>query len=180
MKTNDLNKHLTADALAGYCMESTLWKILFQMADFMLESQPMAINPDDILIERDRFVIKDNALPASEPDAVWKLAASICYISSGHIVFGQNGKEYQKSHPNVKLPVLQKEHSALTPLIHKCLDADETKRISLQQLSQLAKTGLDDALKRERIRQPASDDDTLNHNENNSDYDSAWPEEMIG
>jgi len=179
MKANSQSNSIRADALAGYCMESALWKLLLQIAEFMNNHRPYIVEPADIIIQQDNFMLDDNLTESSEPDAVWNLAATICFISSGHTVFGQYGRDYQKRNPKAKLPVLQKEHAALTPIIHKCLVADEEKRISLAELITLAKKGLDDALKREKIRQPASENYNSDNNLNLSDIHSAWPEEMI-
>ncbi|MBR5102186.1 MAG: hypothetical protein IK092_03605 [Muribaculaceae bacterium] len=171
------NDRITAESIAGYCYESAMWQMLCDVAQMMVNNRPVEVTPSSIIIDEGHFAA-DAQEEFSEADAVWSLGAVVSYMSSGHKVFGGKGKQYQESHPGVALPLLRREHEALTPLVHACLQADVEKRISLKQLVERAKAGLDDCLRREsvRIELPVVDDESGSHDA----LDAVWPEEMSG
>ena len=95
---------------------------------------------------------------ASETATVWSLGALLCYASSGHLIFGGSGSLYQGKHPDVKLPVLQKKHSSLTPIVQRCLANSPEKRISLDEMVIEARKGLELCKKRTRSKSNAKVD----------------------
>ena len=181
------DRSLTLKSIAGYCIEEALWKLTIDIASELLEKKcDMAgIDPDMIVIDNDEFhlVVKDDVKPefcapeglASEKATVWSLGALLCYASSGHLIFGGCGSLYQKKHPDVKLPALQKRHSSLTPLVQRCLVYSPEKRISLGELLIEARKGLDLCKKRPRRKSNVKvemERPTLTY------LDERWPEEM--
>ena len=179
---------LTLKSIAGYCIEEALWKLAIDIASELQEKKCYAagIDPDMVVIDNDEFhlVPKDNVMPefcapeglASETATVWSLGALLCYASSGHLIFGGSGSLYQVKHPSVKLPVLQKKHSSLTPIVQRCLANSPEKRISLDELVIEARKGMELCKKRTRSKSNAKVD--KKHLITTS-LDERWPEEMI-
>lgn len=179
---------LTLKSIAGYSIEEALWKFLTDIASEIQEKKSVSegVDPDMVVIENDDFHLEglNNPKPsfcapekeASEAAMVWSLGALLCYASSGHLIFGGRGSLYQSKYPSVKLPVLQKKHSSLTPLVQRCLAFSPEKRISLNELVIEAKNGL--VLCKKRVR---SKSNTLVKPERSttSSIDERWPEEMI-
>lgn len=179
---------LTLKSIAGYCIEEALWKFLLDMASEIQEKKSVleGIDPDMVVIDNEDFRLEglNNAIPsfcapekeASEAAMAWSLGALLCYASSGHLIFGGRGSLYQSKHPSVKLPVLQKKHNSLTPLVQRCLAYSPEKRISLSELVIEARNGLELCKKRERSKSntPVKSERPLT-----SSIDERWPEEMI-
>lgn len=179
---------LTLKSIAGYCIEEALWKCVIDITAEIQEKKFVlgGIDPDMVAIENDDFYIlpKDDVMPSfcapegksSEAAMVWSLGALLCYASSGHLIFGGSGSLYQSKHPTVKLPVLQKKHSSLTPLVHRCLTFSPEKRICLDELVIEARKGLELCKKRVRSK---SDVKVEEMHPMVSNLDERWPEEMI-
>lgn len=170
---------MTVDNIAGYCFESTLWRILCDITsnrEFNITpTHYPLIRSNNLLICNESFEIASQTQLCSESDAIWHIGALISYLSSGHPIFGGKGKEFHDKHPSIQLPSLRKEHSALTPIVHSCLNANESQRISFAELKKQALIGYNDCIKREKIRieLPQKQSTTsISHNE-------MWPEAMI-
>lgn len=181
---------LTLKSIAGYCFEEALWKFLVDIASEILEKKSVleGIDPDMVVIENEDFHLEgtNNAIQTfcapeketSETAMVWSLGALLCYASSGHLIFGGSGSLYQKKHPCIRLPVLQKKHSSLTPLVQRCLAYSPEKRIRMCELVIESRKGLELCKKRVRCKsnvavKPEPERPTT------SSIDERWPEEMI-
>ena len=179
---------LTLKSIAGYCIEEALWKLAIDIVSEIQEKELAlgGIDPDMVVIENEDFhlLIKDDAMPSfcapegrlSESAMVWSLGALLCYASSGHLIFGGSGSLYQGKHPDVKLPVLQKKHSSLTPIVQRCLANSPEKRISLDELVIEARKGLELCKKRTRSK---SNVKVEKEHPVTTSLDERWPEEMI-
>lgn len=181
------DRSLTLKSIAGYCIEEALWKFVVDIVPDIQDKKFIlrGIDPDMVVIENDDFHIqpKDDVVPSfcapeeelGEKAMVWSLGALLCYASSGHLIFGGSGSLYQAKHPSVKLPVLQKKHSTLTPLVQSCLVYNPQKRISLDELVIEARKGLELCKKRARSKSKVKvekDYPVI------SSLDERWPEEM--
>lgn len=183
---------MTIRSVAGYCFESALWKILLDLSknsEERKETDWQIVTPDNVWIEGEDFLIANNEqqVPLKEfypPEGienldeagmVWSLGALVCYASSGHVIFGGRGGAYQRSHPTVELPVLRKEHSALTPLVQKCLDYSPDKRIRLKDIHTAAIEGLKSSKMKKRVVIEADQSETKDFISVPNDV---WPEEM--
>jgi hypothetical protein len=187
-----MTRKMTIHDVAGYCHETALWKLLADVSAALLvqpAENPLLVTPSRVVVEGDTFlwdVAADGAvapefLPpegggrGDEAALVWSLGAVACYASSGHVLFGGRGGAYQRSHPQVELPVLRKDHAALTPLVRRCLCYNPSQRISLSTLCTAAQEGWERSLHQERrLRQqpagmPAVPADRA---------DALWPEKM--
>ena len=160
----EMNLH----AIAGFCSEEALWKMLKDMTSALLD-QPdgkrAVLMPEKVIVDGDRFLLSKEATqhPATEfypPEGikdsgdagiVWSLGALTCYASSGHYVFGGRGGVYQQSNPKTELPTLRKEHSALTAVIRQCLCYSPSQRISLRALHAAAVAGCQQSEQRARV-----------------------------
>lgn len=179
---------LTLKSIAGYCIEEALWKFIVDIVSEILEKKPVmkGIDPEMIVIDNEDFhlELKNNAIEsfcapekeAGESAVVWSLGALLCYASSGHLIFGGSGSLYQREHPSIKLPSLQKKHSSLTPLVQRCLAYSPEKRISLNELVIEARNGLELCKKRARCKSNVAIK-PVRHT--SSSIDERWPEEMI-
>lgn len=179
---------MTLKSIAGYCIEEALWKLVINIVAEIQEKRLVlgGIDPNMVVIENDDFqlVSKEEIMPSfcapeekpSEAAMVWSLGALLCYASSGHLIFGGSGSSYQSKHPSVKLPVLQKKHSSLTPLVQRCLKYSPEKRISLNELVIDARKGLELCKKRVRSK---SNVKVEKDRPMVSSLDERWPEEMI-
>ena len=179
---------LTLKSIAGYCIEEALWKFLL---DVVAEIQKKGIvlegiDPDMVVVENEDFYLvnKDNIRPsfcapegeASEAAMAWSIGALVCYASSGHSIFGGCGSLYQKKHPSVKLPVLQKKHRPLTSLVQRSLAYPPESRISLNEMMIEAKNGLELCKKRSRSKSKTK---AKQEQPTSGSLDERWPEEMI-
>lgn len=183
-----IKEKLTLNSIAGYCIEEALWKFLADIASEILEKNSVleGIDPNMVVVENEDFHLdgENNAIPsfcapeqeASEAAMVWSLGALLCYASSGHLIFGGRGSLYQRKYPSVKLPVLQKKHSSLTPLVQHCLVYSPEKRISLSELVIEARSGLELCKKRVRCKSNIA---ANTERPATSSLDERWPEEMI-
>lgn len=174
-------RQMTAAALAGYCLESTLWRVMLDVCTSMADRAYVWIDPHHVIIDNDAFCISPEARPCSEGDAIWSLGATISYLSSGHPLFGGKGKAYQDKHPKVQLPVMRKEHEAMTSIIHSCLDADPQKRPSIALLKKDAENGHEDAIRRESVRTEVAESTSKKQDTSSEKVTlaEAWPEKMI-
>lgn len=182
------DRSLTLKSIAGYCIEEALWKFVIDITAEIQEKKYVlgGMDPDMVVIENEDFHIlpKENVISSfcapecksSEAAMVWSLGALLCYASSGHLIFGGSGSLYQRKHPDVKLPALQKRHSPLTPLMQRCLVFSPEKRIRMDELVIEARKGLELCKKRGRRKSNVKV-------ERNcpviSSLDERWPEEMI-
>ncbi len=182
------DRSLTLKSIAGYCIEEALWKFVIDIVAEIQEKKYVlgGIDPDMVVIENEDFHIqpKENIMPSfcapegksSEAAMVWSLGALLCYASSGHLIFGGRGSLYQRKHPDVKLPALQKKHCSLTPLVQRSLVYSPEKRISLDDLVIEARKGLE--LCKKTIRRKSNAKPEHEHPVMSS-IDERWPEEMI-
>lgn len=183
---------MTIRAVAGYCFDTVLWKMVLDVCKDLHEKTPKTwkvLTPDIIIIDGEDFHIIDDNLqePAKEfypPEGVenmdeagvvWSLGALICYASSGHYVFGGRGGIYQHSHPHVELPTLRKVHSSLTPIVRRCLCYSPSQRISLKELYDEAAKGYDSCKKSTRVK---IEHPFTNINATSNISDDTWPEKM--
>ncbi len=172
--SNEANHH-TISAIAGYCCELTLWKLLRDVLALLPE--PLAISADNIIIncDTDESLSLAPDVPAcSESETVRRIGALVSFLSSGRQPFGGRGADYINLRRHAELPSLRREHSSLNILVHSCLAHDPAKRPSLAELAKMAEEGLSQAII--RVSQRQSDVNTaLNHL---SPDHSAWPEKM--
>ena len=173
MMTEDKIK---VDAIAGYCLESTLWKMLCDLSQRMLDEGPSEVDSSSVLIDGESFVIAPDAPKCDEAEAVWNIGALVSCVSSGHTVFGGKGKVYQEKHPNVELPMMRREHESITAVVHRCMQASPSKRISLEELMQESAKGLAECKKREGVRVVLASEESFVNPDSSA---SSWPEEMI-
>lgn len=183
---------VTIHSIAGFCNEQTLWKLLVDLSSELLNKElkaPKIIMPEMIVIDGDSFRLSDDVTrnPTSEfcpPEGdehigseglVWSLAALVCYVSSGHFVFGGRGGSYQRNNPKVELPTLKKEHSALTPLVRRCLCYSPSERIGLRELQEVAQKGLES---NEQMNRPKRMDVSRLTNNDYKFTDEVWPEKI--
>lgn len=181
------DRSLTLKSIAGYCIEEALWKFVIDITAEVQEKKFVlgGIDPNMIVIENEDFHIlpKENVKPSfcapegesSEAAMVWSLGALLCYASSGHLIFGGSGSLYQRKHPDVKLPALQKRHSPLTPLMQRCLVFSPEKRIRIDEVVIEARKGLELCKKRVRSKFDVKVEEMRPMV---SSLDERWPEEM--
>ena len=184
----EMNLH----AIAGFCSEEALWKMLRDMTSALLDhpdGERAVLMPEKVIVDGDRFLISKESTqhPATEfypPEGikdygdagtVWSLGALICYASSGHYVFGGRGGAYQQSNPKAELPTLRKEHSALTAVIKQCLCYSPSQRISLSALHTAAVEGCQQSKQRARV---LSNTKKKGGNGCPDSEDDGWPERM--
>lgn len=186
-----MNDTMTLCSIAGYSYESALWKLLIDICDEFLQEEMrgwLIVTPDSVYIEDNTFHI-DGTLQDVMPEfippegiseideaaVVWSIGAVACFVSSGHYIFGGRGGAYQKKHPKVDLPVLRKDHSALTPLVQRCLCYSPAQRISIKDLKLQALKGLEQSEKQKRR-------ETLQIDKSFGKHivipDDVWPEKM--
>lgn len=183
---------ITIRSIAGFCNEYTLWKMLLNICSEILISTDKVkmLTPDMIIIDGDNFRISDAEVHTLIPEffppegmdqptetgLVWVLGALVCYASSGHYVFGGRGGMYQRSNPNVELPTLKKEHSALSALVKSCLCFSPSQRINLEELKTAAQKGLESI---KRMKRPKRMEKPILLDETNEYVDDVWPEKMV-
>jgi hypothetical protein len=160
----EMNLH----AIAGFCSEEALWKMLKDMTSALLDQpdgERAVLMPEKVIVDGERFLLSKEGTqhPAAEfypPEGikdsgdagiVWSLGALACYASSGHYVFGGRGGVYQQSNPKTELPTLRREHSALTAVIRQCLCYSPSQRISLRALHAAAVAGCQQSEQRARV-----------------------------
>ncbi len=183
---------MTIHAIAGFCNERTLWKLLVDLSSALLDESSKArkaITPEMVMIDGEDFLLIDEVPkhPSVEfypPEGienagieglVWSLGAIVSYVSSGHFVFGGRGGSYQRSHPKVALPTLKKDHEALTALVKKCLCCSPSQRISLGELHATALRGLEANAQKKRSKCASG----LNEGTGTSETtDDIWPDTM--
>lgn len=163
-------KILTLHSIAGYAMEVAIWKMLWDVCKEIKNrkergDEKSTLFPGMIQIDGEDFYIMDVSIPEEErskfsaPEivaekrggdntVVWSLGALVCYMSSGHYVFGGRGGVYQHRHPLVGLPVLRKEHEMLTNVVHRCMQYQPSERITLKELEKLSEQGYQKARER--------------------------------
>jgi len=187
-----MNEMNTLNSVAGFCNEEALWKLLVDLTSEQVVGNPpnwVVPVPAIVLVDGDDFRIETNSphekvtefYPPEgienygESGYVWSLGALVCYASSGHYVFGGRGGAYQHGKPDAELPTLRKEHSALTPIVKRCLCYAPSQRISLQELGDIAVKGLESNSQKSRVKlssKPGKSKGTLEC------ADSTWPEGM--
>ena len=188
-----MNEKMSISMMAGFCNEQSLWKLLVDLATDQIErNSPKWIIPAPELVEvdGDGFRIDENRAKGqttafcppeggknyTESGFVWSLGALVCYASSGHYVFGGRGGAYQHDKPDVELPTLRKEHSALTPIVKRCLCYAPSERISLKELRDLAVKGLESNCQMSRHKRSVESGETV---DSSGSIDDVWPEKMI-
>lgn len=149
--------------------------MLADVSGFLLqENGGYQITTDTVVVAGNQFMVTGEKNQTPMEEMVWALGAAAFYAATGHVVFGGHGYSYQQEHPHVALPVLQKSFQSLTPVIHQCLCAEKSKRISMESLRLSAEKGLAACSKRQRIKaEPVSEPTRESHHEGEK-----WPEEM--
>lgn len=184
---------MNISTMAGFCNEQALWKLLADLTSKHIErdsSKWMIPAPELVVVDGDRFRLdREGAREQSaefyppegrndytEASFVWSLGALVCYVSSGHYVFGGRGGAYQHDKPDVDLPTLRKEHSTLTPIVKRCLCYSPSERISLKELRDLAVRGLESSNQMSRLKRSIDSSEMIDSPEC---IDDVWPEEMV-
>ena len=183
---------ISIQSIAGYCHEKALWKLLVDLTSDTPDDkfrEWKVITPDIVLMDGETFCIDDDIQEKQtteffppegisnygESGYAWSLGALVCYVSSGHYIFGGRGGIYQRSHPKAELPTLRKEHSALDPLIKRCLCFSPSQRISLLELHALATKGLESTVRKARHKIIIQ---SIEGNTSQYVSDDSWPEKM--
>lgn len=184
---------MNLSTIAGFCNEQALWKLLVDLTSKQIKSNSpkwMIPAPELVVVDGDVFQIDTNesqnqAAEFYPPEGignfgeegyVWSLGALVCYASSGHYVFGGRGGAYQHNKPDVDLPRLRKEHSALTPIVKRCLCYSPSERISLKELRDLAIKGLESNNQMSRLKRSIEPSEMIDSLEC---IDDVWPERMV-
>ena len=176
--------------IAGYCAENAIWKMVTNLCGMVEEENLFMLAPDTVVVAGDSFIAETHGVTNTEFQApeyeegqsqtiaqqIWTIGALIYYASSGHILFGGYGGLYQRQHPKVQLPALQKAHRNLTPLMQKCLAFEPSERINLEELGHMAQNGLQQCLQRKRPQYTAGKKQEDKPQVLSSE---TWPEEMI-
>ena len=185
-----MNDKITIRSIAGFCHEGALWKLLEELSSENAIDNTKGWRvpvPDVVIVDGEDFRMDcegtQNQIPEffppegmqyyGESGFVWSLGALVCYASSGHYIFGGRGGIYQRS--DSELPTLRKEHSALTPLVRKCLCYLPSQRISLKELHALAVKGLESSKQRKRV---IYNNESSGENIHQGIADDTWPEKM--
>ena len=184
------NNITTIRNIAGFCPEDAIWKMLIDICSIIDNKTTLRnINPDSIIVDGDTFLLAETSSgfpefyapehceqdPINEPQMVWSLGSLAYFMSSGHVIFGGRGGYYQREHPNVPLPALQKKHIRLTPIVQRCLAANPAERMELSKLKILLQEGYLSCINKERIK--ASDNPQTSYHQ--FVINNKWPEEMV-
>ena len=186
-----MNERITIRDIAGFCPEEAVWKMISDVSSFHItEETYYSITPNSIVIDGNIFLVEPKTEPISEflapelskkqkpgeKQVIWAIGATAFYMTTGHIIFGGQGSNYQKEHPSVKLPILPKGLNNLTNLLHKCICYNPEDRITLRELKSISSNGL--ALCKIKKREQT---EIIKHKqETTKKTDEKWPEEMIG
>lgn len=182
-----MENQTTLKSIAAYCPEKAIWKFMADLSK-LLQKKLCRISPDNVAVDGTAFFITDSVphnidydapeytddSAFSESQAVWSIGAIACYLSSGHVIFGGMGGRYQRQSPEAPLPILQKCHERITPIIHKCLCANPKERITLAELENEAKRQFEKVVLRKEIEQKESGTELMFVNTNSD----SWPEKM--
>lgn len=170
------NEDVTLRDIAGFCPEEAIWRMLTDVTEFLLkDGSGYKITADTIAVIGEQFIVVGEKSSSTMSDMVWELGATAFYVAMGHEVFGGHGMVYQKEHPHVALPVLQKTFQSLTPILHRCLCYNSSDRISMESLRELTEIGLASCRKRQRVKKILVKD-----KEERVCYQvDKWPEKMI-
>ena len=186
-----MNSKLTLRDIAGLCPEEAIWKMMTDVSAFLLSDNTSChVTPESVAIDGTTFMIETGQESVDEffgpeqiasqkpgiKQMVWSLGAVAYYIATGHVVFGGHGGVYQKEHPSVPLPVLQKDYQALTPILQKCLCYNPEERISMKELSLLSQRGLNFCERQQRKKNIAIKEEQKKEVKH---IGEKWPEEMI-
>lgn len=185
-----MNKHITLRDIAGYCPEEAIWRMAADLGSGIKDNNQCPKSPDEVIVDDLSFLIgeKTDEQPEFMPpecsdmasfgqmQQVWTLGALIYYASSGRTLFGGHGGAYQKDHPNVLLPSLQKSHQSLTALMQQCLQHDPSSRIGINKLVEEAHKGLENCKRTPRCRCKTGQEVAPKSDHRRKEN---WPEEMI-
>ena len=188
-----MSEKMNISTIAGFCNEQALCKLLVDLASNQIECNPpkwMVPAPEFVMVDGDDFKIDANGVKKqttefyppegsndyAEASFVWSLGALVCYASSGHYVFGGRGGAYQHDNPDVDLPTLRKEHSALTPIVKRCLCFSPSERISLKELRDLAVKGLESNNQMSRLKRSIESSEMIDSPEC---IEEVWSEKMV-
>lgn len=183
---------MTIHAVAGYCHETVLWKMILDVCSELLDGKSKewrVLMPDTVVVDGEKFRLEHNTQQTTAPEfyppegigklgeaaTVWSLGALICYASSGHYIFGGRGGTYQHDNPQVELPMLRKDHACLNALVQRCLCYSPDQRISLKELQEAAQKGMETARKKARKKM---DKVTTDAGKTIVFTDDGWPEKM--
>ena len=186
-----MNDRIRLRDIAGYCAEDAVWKMVVGLCDIVADNNQCVLTPDTIIVDNSNFIhgkqndSESEFLPPESAEGelktdaqhVWTIGALIYYVSSGRVIFGGYGGEYQRNHPKVQLPSLQKAHCALTHLMQRCLAYEPTERVSVQELHSLALNGLQKCMNKERQKRVINKE--VVRKTAVISVETLWPEEMI-
>jgi len=183
-----MNDVITLRAIAGYCPEEAIWKLVADLCDSLTDTTPF-LSPDTIWVDDTNFMIGEGkgsgaaaflppeykeGEPLTNEQLIWSVGSIAYYASSGRVPFGGHGGTYQKLNPQAPLPVLQKRHQSLTPIVQRCMQYNPTQRMSRSELTQIAHQEL--ARCRSKIRQRFTHE--TNTNKQETEQYEKWPEAM--
>lgn len=179
------NGMMTIRDIAGFCPEEAVWKMMADVSGFLhKEKEGYLLSADTIMVDGEQFLVTGAKNTTTEEEMVWSLGALAYYVATGHDIFGGHGHSYQQEHPQVALPMLQKSFHALTPIIHRCLCANPSDRISMSELELLARKGLATCAQRQRQEIKETEDSAACRKDkripqSGSCGNEKWPEKMI-
>ena len=190
---------LTAEGLAGYCLEVTAWQLLRDLSEVLL-AKPQSyrglgcIAPERILVEDGRFVFDAKAVQEvpgifdapeqtkdheSEAAVVWSLGATVFYLIMGCAVMNGRGGRGQRD--TSKLPYMRSEMPELSELVQRSLSFSPAQRPTLAEVNSQARKHYDECLRAIKAG-PKLRNNTENDVASSSSADSSealWPEAMI-
>lgn len=189
---------LTAEGLAGYCLEVTAWQLLRDLSEELL-AKPHSfrglgcIAPERILVEDGRFVFDAKAVQEapgifdapeqtkdtdSEAAVVWSLGATVFYLIMGCAVMNGRGGRGQRD--TSKLPYMRSEMPELSELVQRSLSFSPTQRPTLAEVNAQARKHYDDCLRAIKAgpKLRTTDNDAAASSAADSS-EALWPEPMI-
>lgn len=183
-----MEEKIYASELAGFCTESTAWRLLKELSATLIKEGIRPVNPYGIEINDDGLF---SLMPAdvtaypdfdapeadgqrpTESNIVWSLAATIFYIVMGCQVM--NGKGQKEGS---KLPYMRSEWPELSELVQQCLQFHPERRPSLHEIHEKATQHYQRCLDEIKKGPKLKTTETASPTETKESIITFWPETM--
>lgn len=146
MKRKDTEDKITAESIAGYATELTVWRFFYQIAN-TISNKPCRVSLKDVIIEGEEFVLSTSQT-SNHADAVWFLGNSAYQLITGLKMFG--GKGLEEMNADIRIPKISMEGVSmeLSNLISQCLIGDEKMRCDVNYIIRITEKRINDMEKK--------------------------------
>lgn len=147
MKTHHTADSIPAAELSGYATELTAWRLLSDVSQSLLRLHESGkahghVVLSEIMLKDAHFALSEGSQPSTPAADIWQLGACIHEFITGTTPFGGKGMQGQTALSPLPSFSPSKASTELSLLMQQCLAYEESARISIKEVADVAQREL--------------------------------------